>query len=51
MQTNILLKRLQTFDFLCGLPEGDLSALAESASWKVFLPDVMVFWEGDIVTN
>lgn len=51
MQTDILLKRLQTFDFLCGLPEGDLSALAESASWKVFLPDAVVFWEGDIETN
>lgn len=43
-----LFKRLQTFDFLRGLDEAILARLAGSASWKVFTPNAVVFWEGDI---
>ena len=51
MQTDILLKRLQTFEFLRGLDRGALATLATSEAWKVFLPDAVVFWEGDTETN
>jgi CRP/FNR family cyclic AMP-dependent transcriptional regulator len=51
MQTDILLKRLQTFDFLRGLNHDTLVLLAKSAVWKVYTPDAVVFWEGDIETN
>jgi CRP-like cAMP-binding protein len=51
MQTEILLKRLQTFDFLRGLDPETLAALAKSAVWKVFPPDAVVFWEGDTESN
>jgi CRP/FNR family transcriptional regulator len=51
MQTDILLKRLQTFDFLRGLDRETLAALAKSAVWKVFPPDAVVFWEGDTESN
>ena len=51
MQTNILLKRLQTFEFLRGLDHEILAVLAKSAAWKVFPPDAVVFWEGDTETN
>ncbi len=46
-----LLKRLQTFDFLRGLDEATLSHLAESAVWKVYRPNAVVFWEGDVESN
>jgi hypothetical protein len=48
MQTGILLKRLQSFDFLCGLDQETLATLAESAVWKVFAPGAVVFWEGPL---
>lgn len=48
---NILLKRLQTFEFLRGLDEADLSNLANSAVWKVFPPNAVIFWEGDSESN
>ena len=51
MQTDILLKRLQTFEFLRGLDHATLAVLAKSAVWKVFAPDAVVFWEGDTETN
>jgi CRP/FNR family transcriptional regulator len=51
MQTGILLKRLQTFEFLHGLDPESLALLAKSAVWKVFPPDAVVFWEGDLETN
>ncbi|HEX6034235.1 MAG TPA: Crp/Fnr family transcriptional regulator [Anaerolineales bacterium] len=51
MQTDILLKRLQTFDFLRGLDQETLAVLARSAVWKIFPPDAVVFWEGNIETN
>jgi CRP/FNR family transcriptional regulator, dissimilatory nitrate respiration regulator len=51
MYTDTLLKRLQTFEFLRGLDVETLSVLAKSATWKVFAPDAVVFWEGDTETN
>jgi CRP/FNR family transcriptional regulator len=51
MQTDILLKRLQSFDFLRGLDQETLATLAESAVWKVFAPGAVVFWEGDTESN
>jgi len=51
MQTDILLKRLQTFEFLHGLNHAALAALAKSAVWKVFPPNAVVFWEGDTESN
>src|SRR5574339_201464 len=51
MQTSILLKRLQTFDFLRGLDQESLARLAAGAIWKVFPPDAVVFWEGDVESN
>jgi CRP/FNR family transcriptional regulator len=46
-----LFKRLQTFEFLRGLELETLRELAASATWKVYAPDAVVFWEGDIETN
>jgi CRP/FNR family transcriptional regulator len=51
MKTDILLKRLQTFEFLRGLDIGSLERLAESSSWKIYPPNAVVFWEGDIESN
>lgn len=48
---NTLLKRLHTFDFLRGLDDATLSRLADSATWKVYPPNAVVFWEGDVETN
>ena len=50
-QTSILFKRLQAFDFLRGLDDASLGRLAQSAIWKVFPPDAVVFWEGDVESN
>lgn len=47
----ILLKRLQTFEFLRGLELETLRELASSADWKIYAPDAVVFWEGNIETN
>lgn len=51
MQTDILLKRLQTFEFLRGLDQETLALLAKSAVWKIVPADAVVFWEGDTETN
>jgi CRP/FNR family transcriptional regulator len=51
MQTDILLKRLQNFEFLRGLEDETLAQLAKNAAWKVFAPDAVVFWEGDSESN
>lgn len=51
LKTDILLKRLQAFEFLRGLDHEILFTLAKSAVWKVFAPDTVVFWEGDTETN
>ena len=50
-EATILLKRLQTFEFLHGLDEATLLRLAQSAVWKVFAPNAVVFWEGDTESN
>ena len=50
-QTSILFKRLQAFDFLRGLDDESLERLADHAVWKVFPPDAVVFWEGDVESN
>ena len=47
MQNDILLRRLQDFEFLRGLDHETMTALANSAMWKVFPPHAVVFWEGD----
>lgn len=49
--TNLLLKRLQAFEFLCGLEANVLLRLAENSAWKVFAPDAVVFWVGDVESN
>lgn len=51
MQTDFLLKRLQDFEFLHGLDHETLATLSQSAVWKVFPPNAVVFWEGDIESN
>ena len=51
MQTDILFKRLQNFEFLRGLDHEPLAQLAKNAMWKVFAPDAVVFWEGDSESN
>ena len=51
MTTDILLKRLKTAELLQGLDDESLSKLAQSGIWKVFEPNEVVFWEGDIETN
>jgi CRP/FNR family transcriptional regulator len=48
MQSGYLLKRLRTFQFLSGLDEDTLAALAQSALWKVYPVDAVIFWEGDV---
>jgi CRP/FNR family transcriptional regulator len=47
----LLLKRLQTFEFLRGLGQETLFELASSAAWKVYATDTVIFWEGDVETN
>jgi CRP-like cAMP-binding protein len=46
-----LLKRLRTFDFLQGVEQDSLEHLAEQAIWRVYAPDAVVFWEGDVETH
>ena len=46
-----LLKRLRTFEFLRGLDEAALARIAESASWKIFPPDAVICWEGEVESN
>ena len=48
---DLLLKRLKSFEFLRGLENETLVELAESAAWKIFAPDAVIFWEGDVETN
>jgi CRP/FNR family transcriptional regulator len=49
--SSVLLKRLQTFEFLRGLDEEPLAKLSKSAAWKIFPPNAVVFWEGDTESN
>lgn len=51
MQTTILLNHLKNFEFLRGLDDGVLSALAQSAMWRVYPPNGTVFWEGEVESN
>lgn len=51
MQIELLLKRLHIFEFLRGLDVESLKRLADHAVWKVYPPDVVVFWEGDVESN
>lgn len=44
---DVLLKRLRSFEFLRGLNESALAQIAHSATWKVYPPDAVIFWEGD----
>ncbi|MCE7860149.1 MAG: Crp/Fnr family transcriptional regulator [Chloroflexi bacterium CFX2] len=47
----ILFKRLQSFDFLRGLDFETLNRLAESSNWKVYAPNAVLFWEGEVESN
>jgi CRP/FNR family transcriptional regulator, dissimilatory nitrate respiration regulator len=51
IQADLLLKRLQTFEFLRGLDRETLVELSHSAVWKIYPPDAVIFWEGDIESN
>lgn len=44
----VLLKRLKSMDFLRGLDDAVLVNLAEHSTWKVYPPDSVIFWEGDM---
>lgn len=50
-QIHVLQKRLKNLEFLRGLDDETLKEMAESAVWKIYPPDTVVFWEGDIETN
>ncbi len=50
-ESTVLLKRLQTFEFLRGLDQDTLIRLAKGATWKVFAPNAVIFWEGDTESN
>ncbi|GJQ35428.1 MAG: Crp/Fnr family transcriptional regulator [Anaerolineaceae bacterium] len=47
----ILFKRLQSFDFLRGLDFETLKRLAENSTWKVYAPNEVLFWEGEVESN
>lgn len=51
LQIDLLLKRLQNFEFLRGLQDDALLELAHSAHWNVYPPDTVIFWEGDIESH
>ncbi|MBV6452431.1 MAG: HTH-type transcriptional regulator Cmr [Anaerolineales bacterium] len=51
IRADILLKHLQTFEFLRGVDRETLASLAANAVWKVFPPNAVVFWEGDIESH
>ncbi|MBE7535500.1 MAG: Crp/Fnr family transcriptional regulator [Anaerolineales bacterium] len=50
-RAEILLKRLQSFDYLRGLDGETLRRLANASSWKVYAPEAVIFWEGDVESN
>ncbi len=50
-RAEILLKRLQSFDYLRGLDGETLRRLANASSWKVYTPEAVIFWEGDVESN
>ena len=51
MQTEILARRLETFEFLRELDPDILINLAQQAVWKVYPTDAVIFWEGDVESN
>ena len=51
MKNALLIKRLQSFEFLQGLDQDILENLAANAVWKVFSPNAVIFWEGDNESN
>ena len=51
MNTDILLKRLKNAELLQGLDDESLSQLANSGVWKVYQPNEVVFWEGDVESH
>ncbi len=51
VQFDLLLKRLQRFEFLRGLDDATVAALAHSAARKIYAPGAVIFWEGDVETN
>ncbi len=51
MDATVLLKRLKAIEFLRGLDDQALAGLSQSASWKVFAPNDVIFWEGDTETS
>jgi CRP/FNR family transcriptional regulator, dissimilatory nitrate respiration regulator len=48
---DILFKRLQFLEFLRGVDPSALRNLAERAIWKVFAPDAVIFWEGEVESS
>ena len=51
LQLDLLIKRLQSIQFLSSLEEETLRELARKAVWKIYPPDAVIFWEGDTETN
>lgn len=51
VQIDTLFRRLKTLEFLRGVDDRTLADLAESAVWKVFPADAVIFWEGEIETH
>ena len=48
IQTNLLINRLSTFEFLRGHERQTLIELSRSASCKIYAADAVIFWEGYI---
>lgn len=51
ISSDALLKRLRTFDFLRGIEEAALTRLANASSWKIYPPNAVIFWEGEVESN
>ncbi|HUN21829.1 MAG TPA: Crp/Fnr family transcriptional regulator [Anaerolineales bacterium] len=47
MQPELLAKRLKSSEFFNQLDEESLAQLASQAKWQVFVPNAVVFWEGE----
>lgn len=51
ISSDALLKRLRSFDFLRGIEEAALTRLANASSWKIYPPNAVIFWEGEVESN
>ena len=51
IQTNLLINRLSTFEFLRGHERQTLIELSRSASCKIYAADAVIFWEGYIESH